>query len=58
MWDQIDYVMIDNRIRLNINDVRSMRRSSSAFDHFLVRTNVKFRILIEKSKRMKYKKKY
>ncbi|XP_050430865.1 craniofacial development protein 2-like [Adelges cooleyi] len=55
--NQIDHVMVDYRIRLSINDVRSMRGSSAVSDHFLIRTKVKFRISAEKSKRMKCTKK-
>lgn len=51
--NQIDHVMIDHRIRSSICDVRSMRGSSAVSDHFLVRTKVKFRISVERSKRMK-----
>lgn len=55
--NQIDHVMVDYRIRLSIDDVRSMRGSSAASDNFLVRTKVKFRISVVRSKRMKYAKK-
>lgn len=49
--------MVDYRIRLSINDVRSMSGSSAVSDHFPVRTKVKFRISVERSIRMKCTKK-
>lgn len=40
-----------------MKNVRSMRRSSATSDYFLVRTKDKFRISIERIKRIKYTKK-
>jgi len=60
MWEvrnQIDHIMVDYRMRSNINDVRSMRGSSAVSDHFLVRAKVKFRISVERSKIMTCSKK-
>jgi len=45
--NQIDHVLVDNRIRSNIIDVRSMRGSSAISDHFLVRVKILFRISVE-----------
>lgn len=47
--NQIDHVIVDNQIRSNIIDVRSMRGSSATSDHFLVRVKIHFRISVEKT---------
>lgn len=44
---QIDHVLVDNRIRSNVMDVRSMRGSSAISDHFLVRVKIHLRISVE-----------
>lgn len=49
--NQIDHVLVDNRIRSNVVDVRSMRGSSAISDHFLVRVKIHFRISVEKQRR-------
>jgi len=54
--NQIDHVLVDNRIRSNIIDVRSMRGSSAISDHFLVRVKIHFRISVEKQRRNSGKK--
>jgi len=51
--NQIDHVIVDHRIRSIIHDVRNLKGSSAVSDHFLVRIKVKFRISVERSKRMK-----
>lgn len=44
VWNQINHVMVDYRIRLNMKYIRSIRGSSAFCDDFLVKTNVKIRI--------------
>lgn len=50
--NQIDYVLVDNRIRSSVTDIRSMRGSSAISDHFLVRVKIHFRISVEKQRRI------
>jgi len=45
--NQIDHVVVDDRIKRCIMDVRSMRGSSGISDHFMVKTKVRFRISIK-----------
>jgi len=49
--NQIDHELVDNRIRSNIIDIRSMRGISAISDHFLVRVKIHFRISVEKQRR-------
>jgi len=54
--NQIEHVLVDNRIRSNIIDLRSMRGSSALSHHFLVRVKIHFRISVEKQRRNSIKK--
>jgi hypothetical protein len=42
--NQIDHILVDNRIKSCVKDIRSMRGSSAMSDHFLVKAKITFRI--------------
>ena len=51
--NQIDHVLIDNRNRSSIINVRSIREAECGSDHHLVLVKVKQRISLEKKKKRK-----
>jgi len=55
--NQIDHMLVDNRIKSCVNDIRSMRGSSAMSDHFLVKAKIVLRISTKWRKKDKYKEK-
>jgi len=55
--NQIDHMLVDNRIKSCVKDIRSMRGSSAMSDHFLVKAKIKLRISTKWKKKNKHKEK-
>ena len=53
--NQIDHMLVDNRIKSCVRDIRSMRGSSAMSDHFFVKAKITLRISTKWSKKNKYK---
>jgi len=55
--NQIDRMLLDNRLKSCFKDIRSMRGNSAMSDHFLVKTKITLRISTKWRKKNKYEEK-